>query len=190
MTDFRQRLGAQLARFSNLVRRVAVLASGGESWQLEGYEDDEGNVETTDAEPFLGPGIYRPTSKAHAIVVNLDSDHSVVVALDDAEMRRAVEAALNPGSGERVDFAPSGAVMYWKDDGTVEIRDKGGEAKRLATYDDLYALMLKFLAWQPTGTLADTTSLKTLLTALIGSSGPSPSGAETWPEGTDKLRGQ
>jgi phage gp45-like len=142
--NLRDRAAGALARLRNVIRRLEVVVATGSTWRLEGVEDDEGNVEAQDAEPFLGGALYRPAAgaKVQAVValVGAESGHPVVVALRDEATRAAVEAALGIAAGEAALFGPSGAVVYFKSDGTIEARDKSGTAQRLVTEADFAAL--------------------------------------------------
>lgn len=135
-----------LKTLAGLVRRMVVKLSGKTSgptrtlWQLLGVKVGE-SEEVVEAEHFLGIGFYsRPgsTGKPEAIVVNVGGANApAIVAVRDEKTRAAIAGAIK--AGETMVFNAV-AVIYLKDDGTIEIRSPGGAAQALAFQSQLVAL--------------------------------------------------
>lgn len=170
---------------ANLARKMITTAMSGLEWALKGFEDDDGNVERASAPVYQGGSLYRAASGvADALVLLLggESGNPVVVAVRDEAVAKAVIAALNPPDGTHVLFGPSGSVVYFKDDETVEVRTKDGTAVQLATKNDLdvlrAALTSAAIALGAGGAAA-------VVTACDAAVSPS-----TWPVGTSVLKGE
>jgi phage gp45-like len=93
------------------------------------------------AEPFTGFGFFsRPPSSGEpeAIVTSLgDASASVIVAVRDEKTRAAVVGDLKVGETAMYNAK---AVVYAKDDGTIEARSVDGAATELSTKADLATL--------------------------------------------------
>lgn len=136
----RQRTSQVYLRLRGLARRVVLsLTNNDGTWQALGYrgvdelgEDAEG--EKFVAEVFPGIGIYaRPKAgaKPEAVVIHIGAEpnHPVIIATRD----RAAQVALDE---DETAVFNSQAVIICKKDGTIELRSRGGTAKKLVTWDD------------------------------------------------------
>jgi hypothetical protein len=122
------------------IRRMAITATAKALWTLAGYLID-GQREEVPAEAFTGIGIAaRPpaTGKPEAIVLMLhDAKHPVIAAVRDQKTAAAIAGAIK--AGETMLFNAL-ALVYLKDDGTIEARSAGGVAVPLATLADVQAI--------------------------------------------------
>ena len=166
------------------VRRMAITLTAKTLWQLTGFGLGDGQTETINAEPFAGIGFYaRPPSsgKPEAIAVMVGGAKApVIVAVRDEATRSSVAGGI--GQDEAMMFG-SQAVVYVKNDGTVEIRTPGGAAVPLALKSDVASLVSTYnththaVATTGTATAQTGTAAATLNTASA-------------PTGTSVLKGQ
>jgi len=170
-------------KVAGMVRRMAISLTSKVLWQLVGYRLPDGSTEVTKAEAFTGIGFFaRPPSSGdpEAIVMSVgDATVPVIVAVRDEKTRAAIVGALK--IGETAMYTDK-ALVYVKDDGTIEARSGGGTAAALATKADLDALKGAFTNWTPAPSDGGA-ALKALLTKLFGD----PPG---WPVGTKTLKGE
>lgn len=162
-----------------MIRRVAVTLTSSVKWQILGQRGGSGGDETADLEPFTGIGFYsRPPAngKPEAIVTAYGSAKGAAIVATRDEATRKVGAG-DLDEDETCVYNGS-ARMYVKKDGTVEIRLHGGAAVKLATNDDLAAL-INIIA----STVDGSGALKAAVTAYQGSH-------PSWPAGTSVLKGQ
>jgi len=189
---FRERGGGPALDLRNALRRMVVAATDAVLWALDGFEDDEGNVEREDAEVFSGIGFYaRPASgaDAEAVIVKIggQSGHPVVVATRDERARQALEAADGAvAAGETALYNP-GAVVRLTNSGEIHARAPGGAAVALATKADIDALRT-WVAAQFTGP----GHVHGVSGAVTNSTTPVAAPLVTPPSaaGTSRLRGQ
>ncbi len=150
-------------RASGMVRRFGVASTSKVIWRLTGVRGLE-TTEQVDAEVFAGIGIYaRPgaNGKPEAIVVNVgDARHPVIIATRDEAAAHAIRGDLGankPAAGETLIFASvGGAVVYLRNNGTVEVRTAAGTAGALATKEEVKALRdyLNALTYGGSGSIA------------------------------------
>lgn len=167
------------------IRRMAITLTAKALWQLTGFNLGDGNVETFNGEVFGGIGFYaRPPSsgKPEAIAIAVGGSKTmVVVGVRDEATRSSIAGGIN--ADEAMVFG-SQALVYVRNDGTVEIRTPGGSAQALALKSDVDSLAsyvdnTLVLAVATTGTASAQTGTATVAT----SHAPSASG-------TSVLKGQ
>ena len=173
------------------LRRMAITVTAKALWQLTGFKQPDGTIETMKAEPFTGIGLAaRPPNggRPEAIVVMVGGASSpMIIAVRDEKTRAAIAGAL--GVDETMLFN-SKAVVYVKADGSIEARSAGGAAHALATKADIDALAAyvdkQFSSPGHTHTV-DVAHAVTLLTtqSAVGGSSATPAAA-----GTQKLKGE
>lgn len=170
-------------KVTGAIRRMVVDVTTKAAWRVLGYQLPDGSREQAAAEVFPGVGFYsRPPTdvEAEVIVLNVGgAEHRVIIATRDEATRKAVAGALK--ANETALFN-SAAIVYLKDDGTIEARSAAGTAVPLATLADLQALRDAFTAWVVAPTDGGA-ALKTLLTDLIA-------GPPAWPAGTTKFKAE
>jgi hypothetical protein len=175
-------------RIAGMVRRMAVTLTSKVLWQLVGVPlpDDEGGAterEVINAEAFIGFGFFaRPPSsgKPEAIILSVgDADAPMIIAVRDEKTRAAIVGALK--LGETAIYTDQ-ALVYLKDNGTIEARSAAGAAAALATKADMDALKSAIQGWTPVPNDGGA-ALKTALLALF-------SGPPTWPAGTKKFNAE
>lgn len=194
--ELRGRVGRGALRLGNMIRRMAIAASEGGLWGLEGYSipdlrggsdistEGEGDEPT---EVFPGIGIYaRPAdgddAEALVLQVGAEADHPVIAATrNEAARARYVEEFGEIDKGEVVVFNSAGTSrVLIKKGGDIDVTvaagkkisfSAGGIAVALATKADLDALKAIFTAWVVAATDGGG-ALKTLLTAGFGGVGP------------------
>jgi phage gp45-like len=179
--DFARERSPRERRSRGLTRRMRIRSSAGAQWQVTGYTF-LGQTETDKVEPFSGVGFYarpRASSRAEAVVITIgEAQHSVIVATRDEDLRRLWKAELDAGEDVAAMFN-SATIVLCKSDGTVEIRSRGGEAKRLLTVDDGEALKSAINGAATTGGDGGAAFKAALLAALAA-----------WPTGTLVLKGE
>jgi phage gp45-like len=111
-----------------------VLASEAGFWQVEGYDGER----TSDLEVFQNVGYTsRPKAGSDGEVilgrVGAKSGHPVVLAARD----RTTEPTIDP---DETAIHNSLALVYIKDDGTIEARTKAGAAVSLALKSDVQTI--------------------------------------------------
>lgn len=150
--ELKQATDKLLVQLAGAARRMAVEATAKAAiWTLTGVRNLANKLEPQGVEIFPNIGFYsRPAAdgKPEAIILNIgNAKLPVIVATRDEHAATAIRAALGtgkPAAGETIVFASTGgAVVYLKNDGTVEIRTAGGTAHRLPTIEDHEA----FVAW-------------------------------------------
>lgn len=170
-------------RAAGAIRRMAITLTAKVLWQLTGFRLPDGTTETALAEVFGGIGFFaRPPSgsKPEAIVLMVgDANTPVIVALRDEQTRAKVAGAFKPNESGVFNTL---SIVYVKDDGTIEARSTGGTAKRLATNDDLAALINILATWVVVP-MDGGAALKTAIQAY-------QTAHPTWPAGTSKLKGE
>jgi hypothetical protein len=133
-------------RFAGMVRRMTITLTAKVLWQLAGFRlpDAAGGAsgqEVINAEAFTGIGFFsRPPSSGspEAIVVSVgDASSPMIIAVRDEKTRAAIVGALKVG--ETAVYTDQ-ALVYLKDNGTIEARSAAGTAAPLATKADLDAL--------------------------------------------------
>lgn len=168
-------------RVAGMVRRMAISLTTKVLWQLVGFRLPDGSFEVVNAEAFTGIGFFSrpPTSgKPEAIVLSVgDASVPAIVAVRDEKTRAAIVGALKVG--ETAMFNDQ-ALVYIKDNGTIEARSAAGTAAPLATKADLDALKSAIQGWTPVPNDGGA-ALKTALFALF---------SVPWPAGTTKLKAE
>ncbi len=138
VSKLRQETGRAATAALGAVRRMAVTLTSSVLWQLTGFDLGDGNAETINAETFSGVGFYArpPTSgKPEAIAVMVGGAKApVIVAVRDEATRSQVAAGIE---GDEAMMFGSQAIVYVKNNGTVEIRTPGGSAFELALKSDV-----------------------------------------------------
>lgn len=176
-------------RVRGAVRRMLIKLTTKALWQLAGHKID-GTEEVIKAEPFSGIGIAaRPpaSGKPEAIVAMLnDAEAPVIIAIRDEKTRAAVAGALK--LGETMVHTDK-LVVHLTAEEIIELRKVGGVAGFVALLSDLSRLKVALVSWVPTGTLADGTALKTILTAFFAGTGAF-AGQGTWPTGSTVVKVQ
>lgn len=133
-------IAPDVVRAYGAIRRFVISLTDEVRWQLVGVLMPDG-PEAHRAEVFGGIGIYaRPPAgvEAEAIaVMSGDANAPAIVGIREEQTRAAVAGNLQP---DETALYNSKALVYVRQDGTIEARSKGGTAKRLATLDDLNAL--------------------------------------------------
>ena len=128
-------------RVAGMVRRMAISLTTKVLWQLVGFRLPDGSTEVANAEAFTGIGFYaRPprSGDPEAIVVSVgDATAPMIVAVRDEKTRAAIVGVLKVGESA---MYTDKALVYVRDDGTIEARSAGGSAQALATKADLTAL--------------------------------------------------
>lgn len=128
-------------RVAGMVRRMAISLTSKVLWQLVGFRLPDGSQEVVNAEAFTGIGFFAraPSSGVpEAIVVSVgDANAPMIIAVRDEKTRAAVVGALKVG--ETAMYTDK-AIVYLKDNGTIEARSAGGAAAALATKADVTAL--------------------------------------------------
>lgn len=132
-----------LSYVKTMVRRVTVtLSSARAVWQVAGTQMPDGR-ETMKPENFAGSiGVAaRPPGQCEAIVIMVgDASAPVMIAAVDRKTRNAIAGALKP---DETMLHNSKALLYLKDDGTIEARSANGTAVPLATKADIDAVIEK-----------------------------------------------
>jgi len=128
-------------RVAGMIRRMAITLTSKVLWQLAGFQLPDGSREVSNAEAFTGIGFFaRPPSSGspEAIVVSVgDASAPMIIAVRDEKTRAAIVGALKVGETAMYNDK---AMVYLKDDGTIEARSSGGAAAALATKGDVTAL--------------------------------------------------
>jgi phage gp45-like len=116
-------------KVAGMVRRMAISLTSKVLWQLVGFQLPDGSKEVSKAEAFTGIGFFaRPPSSGspEAIVVSVgDASAPMIVAVRDEKTRAAIVGALKVGESAVYNDK---AIVYVKDDGTIEARTATGLA--------------------------------------------------------------
>lgn len=118
----RDRVSGSAALVQSLVRRMRLAATSAVAWTIEGLIDDDGEVETDEAEVFPGIGFYarpHPGDAAEVIVLKVGgaSGHGVIVATRNQDGIKRIGAL---GADETIVFNSTTAVRIAAD-GTISI---------------------------------------------------------------------
>jgi len=212
----RERGSRARLRLGNMVRRVAIAASQGGAWALEGYlvpdlrggggfsTEGEGDEP---AEAFQGIGIYaRPApgdnAEAIALQVGGEADHPVLAAMrNEAARQRYLEAFDELGEGELAVFNSAGSArVLVRADGTIEITaasgqevliaSNGGTPEPLATKADVDALAAHVDGHRHAGALGGTGSAPALTSPPTNSVGGAPTDTAPDAGGTLVVKGE
>lgn len=167
------------------IRRMAITLTSRVLWQLTGFDLGDGNKETVNGELFTGIGFFAkpPSSGApEAIAVAVGGAKTMVIlGVRDQKTLAQVAGAIN--QDEAMVFG-SQAIVYVKNDGTVEIRTPGGSAHALALKSDVDSL-----ASYVDNTLVLTVATTGTATAQTGTATVATSHAPS-AAGTSVLKGQ
>jgi phage gp45-like len=134
--DFGKESSTWWRKLTGAVRIMFVEFSDGDRWQLRGQKG-----ESPRSGFFNGIGIYaRPpeSGSAQVILVNFGGPKSHAIAAARDEVTRAAMAG-DIAAGETMVYTDK-VCLFLRADGTIEARSKDGEAKRLATVDELNTL--------------------------------------------------
>jgi phage gp45-like len=109
----------------NLARRFRVATTAFATWVLEGFEDDDGNMEEEHAETFQGIGLYsKPAAEDRAevivIKVGADSEHGVAVGFRNVDaLKRHIAEFGDIDAGDTAVFNSGGTarVLLRNEDG-------------------------------------------------------------------------
>jgi hypothetical protein len=126
---------------------MAITLTSRVLWQLTGFDLGDGNQETVNGELFTGIGFFaKPPSSGspEAIAVSVGGAKTMVIlGVRDQKTLAAIAGAIN--QDEAMVFG-SQALVYVKNDGTVEIRTPSGSAQALALKSDVSSLVTTFNA--------------------------------------------
>jgi hypothetical protein len=114
--ELRRLARGSVVHAAGAIRRMAIKATAGVLWKLEGFRLPDGSTESPEVEVFGGVGFYaRPPSsgKPEAIVLLVGDDATapVVVAIRDEKTRAAIVGSL--GEGETAMYT-SDTVVHLK----------------------------------------------------------------------------
>lgn len=131
--SLRDRVSGPAAAFLSIARRMRVAATAAVTWAIEGAEDDDGSVETDDAEVFPGVGFYaRPKAgdATEAVVVEIGGapGHAVVIATRNMD---GIKRLGSIGEDETLIFNSTTAIKI-SADGTISIGAIGAPLTPLA----------------------------------------------------------
>jgi phage gp45-like len=131
----RERTRRPAVAFHSLVRRLAVAASEGGSWQLLGPKDEDGAAEVAaDIEVFQQIGYSsRPVAESgEVVVVKIGGalTHPVIIATRDESIRVDLDE-------DETAIYNSASIVKVKADGTIEIGSQGGTFAALALKSDV-----------------------------------------------------
>lgn len=174
------------------VRRMAVKLTTGTRWQVLGHRLLDGVIEALELETFPGIGFFaRPRAgKGEAVVISVGgSDHRVVIAVRDEELRQLAAGGFAP---DETGAFNSLAIVKIKADGTVEVRAIGGAAVPLATKADVQALRdyVNNQFSTASGHTHVVVAGVTTTTTTVAVPGTPPTVAAPNPAGTTVLKGQ
>lgn len=186
--ELNEAIGSAAAAAAGLVRRMAVTLTGTATaarllWQVTGVRMLDGKQEIQTVEMFGGIGIAArpPTSGKPEVIVIGAAESAVAIAARDAKTQQATAGALKV---DETALFNSQALVYVKDNGTIEARTAAGAAVPLALKSDVQAVVDWLKKHVHTG-----------ITAGGANSGPPANGvvdgtAPANPTGTTCLKGQ
>lgn len=187
IAEARRAVSSAIRDVAGMLRRMTIKLTKGGTWQMMGHILLGGELESRQVDAFSGIGNFaRPKAGANAeaiVAFIAGAQNPVAIALRDEDLRKLVAGGL--GQDEHM-VANTVAILYLKNDGTIEARSPGGAARRLAFADEMDDLRgfvsAQFLG---TGHVHGVSGGATNSVTPVGT----PPGPGSYP-GTDVLKGE